>query len=125
MHSAQQRARRDGWFEVIAGKVIPAEGKPTCFGYVQTYDSKPKRRLYEALRAHWMQDNQQITFLTDGGEHIRDLPLYLNPQSEHLLDWFHITMRITVMANMGKSLRRPPPCDDIPETRPGRTRPPR
>ena len=43
-----------------------------------------------------MQANQQVTFLTDGGEDIRDLPRYLNPQAEHLLDWFHITMRITV-----------------------------
>jgi hypothetical protein len=56
-----------------------------------------------------MQANQQITFLTDGGEDIRDLPLYLNPQAEHLLDWFHITMRLTVMTNMAKSL--PPPVD--------------
>jgi len=54
-----------------------------------------------------MQANQQVTFLTDGGEDIRDLPLYLNAQAEHLLDWFHLTMRITVMAGMAKSLRRP------------------
>ena len=56
-----------------------------------------------------MQANQQITFLTDGGEDIRDIPCYLNAQAEHLLDWFHLTMRITVMANMAKSLRPPPP----------------
>ena len=31
-----------------------------------------------------MQANQQVTFLTDGGEDIRDLPRYLNPQAEHL-----------------------------------------
>jgi len=30
---------------------------------------------------------------------------YLNAQAEHLLDWFHLTMRITVRANMAKSLR--------------------
>ena len=57
-------------------------------------------------------DDAQVTFLTDGGEDIRDLPLYLNAQAEHLLDWFHITMRITVMANMAKSLRLPPPSAD-------------
>jgi hypothetical protein len=34
---------------------------------------------------------------------------YLNAQAEHLLDWFHLTMRITVRANMAKSLRPPPP----------------
>ena len=112
VHSSTQRSRKDGWFEVIAGKAIPATGKPTCFGNVQTYDSKPKRRLFQALQAQGMTANQQVTFLTDGGEDIRDLPLYLNAQAEHLLDWFHITMRITVMANMAKSLRPPPPAAD-------------
>jgi hypothetical protein len=28
----------------------------------------------------------------------------LNPQAEHLLDWFHITMRLTVMNQMAKGL---------------------
>ena len=107
VHSSEQRSRRDGWFEVIAGKAIPATGRDSCFGYVQTYDTKPKRRLFEVLRSQGMQANQQVTFLTDGGEDIRDLPLYLNAQAEHLLDWFHLTMRITVMANMAKSLRPP------------------
>ena len=41
--------------------------------------------------------NQAITFLSDGGDTVRDLQFYLCPFSEHLLDWFHITMRITVM----------------------------
>jgi hypothetical protein len=113
VHSAAQRSRRDGWFEVIAGKVMPTEGTPSCFAYVQTYDTKPKRRLFEVLKAQGMTANQQVTFLTDGGEDIRDLPCYLNPDSEYLLDWFHITMRITVMTNMAKSLQPPPPDPDL------------
>ena len=116
--SSQQRSRADGWFEVIAGKAIPACGRASCFGYVQTYDTKPKRRLFEVLNAQGMQANQQVTFLTDGGEDIRDLPLYLNAQAEHLLDWFHLTMRITVMANMAKCLRPPPPDPKFPDEPP-------
>jgi hypothetical protein len=112
VHSAAQRSRRDGWFEAIAGRIVPAEGPARCFGYVQTYDTKPKRRLFEVLKAQGMTDNQQVTFLTDGCDDIRDLPRFLNPQAEHLLDWFHITMRITVMTNMAKSLRPPPPPRD-------------
>lgn len=46
--------------------------------------------------------NQQVTFLSDGGDTVRELQLYLNPQAEHLLDWFHVTMRITVMNQMAK-----------------------
>ena len=113
VHSAAQRSRRDGWFEVIAGKAVPAQGRASCFGYVQTYDTKPKRRLVEVLKAQGMAANQQVTFLTDGGEDIRDVPCYLNPQADHLLDWFHITMRITVMTNMAKSLQPPPPDPDL------------
>lgn len=118
VHSSEQRSRKDGWFEVIAGKSMPAEGPAKCFGYVQTYDTKPKRRLFEVLSSQNMQANQAVTFITDGGEDIRDLPLYLNPNSEHLLDWFHVTMRLTVMANMAKSLRSPPPEPDLPQSPP-------
>ena len=109
VHSSQQRSRRDGWFEVIAGKSMPTEGPTKCFGFVQTYDRKPKRRLFEVLRSQGMQMNQQVTFLTDGGDDVRELSLYLNPQAEHLLDWFHITMRLTVIGQMAKSVRS---CDD-------------
>ena len=108
VHSWTQWTRRDGWFEVIAGKAMPADGRPRCFGYVQTYDRKPKRRLFEVLASQGMQPNQQVTFLTDGGEDIRDLPRYLNPQAEHLLDWFHLTMRITVLTQLAKGVRCPP-----------------
>ena len=59
VHSSQQRSRTDGWFEVIAGKAIPAEGRPACFGYVQTYDTKPKRRLFEVPKSQGMAANQQ------------------------------------------------------------------
>jgi hypothetical protein len=59
-----------------------------------------------------VQANQTVIFLTDGGEDIRDLPRYLYPLSEHYLDWFHVTMRITVLANMAKSL---PPLPEVPD----------
>ncbi len=53
VHSARQRSRRDGWFEVIAGKSTPRDGPAKCF--VQTYDTKPKRRLSGVLAAQGMQ----------------------------------------------------------------------
>ncbi len=33
-----------------------------------TYDDKPKRRLYDLLQSQGLQFNQDITFLSDGGE---------------------------------------------------------
>jgi hypothetical protein len=43
-------------------------------------------------------------FLSDGGDTVRDLQMYLSPESEHWLDWFHITMRLTVMGQFVKRL---------------------
>jgi hypothetical protein len=48
--------------------------------------------------------NQDITFLSDGGDTVRDLQFYISPWSEHVLDWFHVTMRLTVMGNTAKGL---------------------
>src|SRR5271157_4680645 len=93
-----------GWFEVIAGKSMPEEGAAKCFAYVQTYDTKPKRRLYELMKSQGLQANQQVTFLSDGADDVRELPLYLSPESEHWLDWFHVAMRLRVMGQMAKGL---------------------
>ncbi len=35
--------------------------------------------------------NQRVTFLSDGDEKLRDQMFGLNPNTEYLLDWFHIT----------------------------------
>jgi hypothetical protein len=91
-------------FEVIVGKSMPEDGPSRCFGFVQTYDEKPKRRLFELLKGQGMQMNQRVTFFSDGGTDIREVQLYLNPEAEHYLDWFHITMRLTVMGQYGKGL---------------------
>jgi hypothetical protein len=104
VHACEQTTRHEGWFEVIVGKSIPAEGTAKCFGFVQGYDQKPKRRLFELLKSQGMQMNQQVTFLSDGGETVRDLQLYLNPLAEHLLDWFHLAMRLTVLHQTAKGL---------------------
>jgi hypothetical protein len=71
---------------------------------VQTYDEKPKRRLFELLQSQGLQMNQQIEFLSDGGDTVRDIQLYLSPEAEHLLDWFHVTMRLTTMTQSAKGL---------------------
>ena len=115
---------KKGHFEVIVGKSILAfhredeEDRPSskCFGFVQTLDTKPKRRLFEVLHSQGHQMNQQVTFLSDGGDTVRDLQLYLNPQAEHLLDWFHLSMRLTVMQQTAKGL--PHTIQDEEETYP-------
>ena len=96
-------SRSEGHFEVIVGKSM-AESDSKCIAFVNRYDKKPKCRVFRMLKEQGMQFNQQVTFLSDGGDTVRNLQLYLNPQAEHVLDWFHVTMRITVMRNMVKRL---------------------
>jgi hypothetical protein len=104
IHAKDQKSRGEGWFEVIAGKSMPEQGAAKCFAYVQTYDTKPKRRLFELMKSQGLQANQQVTFLSDGADDVRELPLYLSPESEHWLDWFHLAMRLRVMWQMAKGL---------------------
>ena len=106
-------AHKQGLFEVIAGRSVVAfrrdeEGEAPsakCFGFVQTYDEKPRRRLWELLQSQGMQENQQVVFMSDGGENVRRVQEYLHPFSEHLIDWFHITMRLTALRQQTKALQ--------------------
>jgi hypothetical protein len=50
VHACHPQSRTEGWFEVIAGKSQPAEGAAKCFAFVHTFDTKPKRRLFEVLK---------------------------------------------------------------------------
>lgn len=100
----QEDKRKAGSFEVIVGKSLSENRPAKCFGFVNGYDDKPRRGVFETLKAQGLQMNQDITFLSDGGDTVRDLQFYLSPISEHLLDWFHITMRLTVMQQMVKGL---------------------
>jgi hypothetical protein len=54
-------------FEVIVGKSMSEDGPSRCFGYTQTYDEKPKRRLFEMLRSQGMQMNQRVMFSLTAG----------------------------------------------------------
>jgi hypothetical protein len=99
-------------FEVIVGKSILSfdedeeEKTPSLkrFGFVQTLDTKSKRRLYEVLQSQDLQMNQEITFLSDGDDTLRKLQLEMSPKATHILDWHHVTMRLTVLGQYGKGL---------------------
>ena len=45
-----------------------------------------------------------MTFMTEGGDTVINMALHMAPASEHLPDWFHITMRLTVMKKYVKGL---------------------
>ncbi len=91
-------------FEIIAGKSIPGKGPAKYFGLTVRYDQKPKRRIYDVLKSQNMQQNQEIVFLSDGEEALWNIQEFINPNSIFVLDWFHITMRITVLNQFIKGM---------------------
>ena len=64
---------------------------------MQEVDAKPRRCVFEVLRSQGLQANQQVEFFTDGAPVLRSLTSYLSAESSHILDWFHLTMRLTVL----------------------------
>ncbi|MFT4573018.1 MAG: hypothetical protein ACI85E_000212 [Marinomonas primoryensis] len=96
-------------FEVIVGKCFSKTKTGKRLGFVQTLEENPKRRLMELLNRQGMQANQQITFLSDGGDTVRELQYIMHPEAEHILDWFHITMRLTVLNQFAKGLKQSDP----------------
>ena len=82
------RVRREANFEVVVGQSLAEDRDNRYFGLVQSFDDRPKRRLHEVLREQGLQMNQDITFLTDGGDTVRNLASDMSPCAEHVLDWF-------------------------------------
>ncbi len=91
-------------FELIVGRSMPDDRDSRYIGLVHGYDRKPKRRLFELLKAQGLQANQDVTFLTDGGEEVRSLTELVTPEAEHVLDWFHIAMRLTVLEQYARGV---------------------
>lgn len=47
--------------------------------------------------------------MSDGGRNVRNLQWDMRPNAEHVLDYFHIAMRVTVMQQIARGL--PPPSE--------------
>jgi hypothetical protein len=106
VHAKSQPSRTEGWFEVIVGKSLPTEDRSgRCFGFVSRYDREPQGRLSAWLDGQGLQSNQPVTFLSDGGDTVRNLPMGLMPHAEYWLDWFHVTLRLTTMGQQAKGVR--------------------
>lgn len=91
-------------FEVITEKSFLTQVKAKRFGYVQKIENNPRKRIISLLTSLGMQANQQITFLSDGTENLREMQYRLYPEAEHVLDWFHITMKLTVLNQFTKGV---------------------
>jgi Transposase IS116/IS110/IS902 family len=98
--------RKQTHFVAIVGESVPTDGPAKRFGFVQSHDPKPRRHLAEVLRGQNLQHNQELVFLSDGEDSLRQLQYYLRPHSQHLLDWFHLTKQVTGLGQFFKGLAR-------------------
>src|ERR671933_1977794 len=80
-------------FVAIVGESVPSDGPAKRFGFVQNHDPKPRRHLAEVLSGQGLRHHQELVFLSDGEDRLRQLQCYLRPHSRHLLDWLHLSMR--------------------------------
>ena len=99
----RSRDKRQRHFEVRSPRPCPPIGE-TATSASYTPMTRGPRRLHEVPKKQGWRENQPVTFLTHGGDTVRNMALCMAPAPEHLLDWCHITMRITVMHQYVKGL---------------------
>lgn len=88
----------EGSFEVVVGRILSKNKGSRSLGFVRTIDSnhaasdRLKKRLCELGP---MTDD--VAVLTDGDPGLRGLLMSALPKATHILDWFHLTRRLTVL----------------------------
>ena len=65
------------------------------------------------IKSQGMQENQQVVFRSDGGEEVRQVQEDLHPNREHGIDWFPLTMRLTVLPPQTKGLQAERPAEGV------------
>jgi hypothetical protein len=99
-------AHKQTHFVAIVGEAVPRDGPAKRFGFVQRHDPRPRRHLTAVLRSQGLRHHQELVFLSDGEDSLRQLQCYLRPHSRHQLDWFHLSMRLAGLGQCLKGLAR-------------------
>ena len=86
-------------FEIIAGRVLAEDGSQRSVAFVRTIDEHSRTRVQRAVDALGGADDSLRVF-TDGDGALRDLQLSVLPEATHVLDWYHLTRRLTVLASV-------------------------
>jgi hypothetical protein len=97
--------------QVIVGKAMATGCEDRYFGLVRSRDDQPDRRLGAVLQTRGLPGSQAVTMLTDGGDSVRALAAEIVPGAVHVLDWFHIAMRLTGLGQYVKGLAHHDPVE--------------
>ena len=86
-------------FEIIAGRVLAEDGSQRSVGFVRTIDKHSRTRVQRAVSEQGGARDGLMVF-TDGDTRLRDLQMSVLPDATHVLDWYHLTRRMTVLSNV-------------------------
>jgi len=93
--ASDARSRQEGWFEVMVGKSLPRAGMGQVFAFVHRLEAQPTERMERFLAEQGVFPAQPTTFLSDGGETVRQAQGEFRQFGEPILDWFHVAMGTT------------------------------
>ncbi len=103
-------------FEAICGKV-EREGQPTRrFALVRSVAEQPHALLRAALQGQGWREGDPVTAISDGDPALPALVRSATGGSvEHILDWFHLSMRVQHVEQVMRGLcaLEPPPLDPL------------
>jgi hypothetical protein len=88
----------------MVGKSLPREGSGQVFAFVHRLEPKPNERMERFLAEQGVFPAQPTTFLSDGGETVRQAQGEFRDFGEPILDWFHVAMRTTQLTQSIKGL---------------------
>ncbi len=90
-------------FEVVAGKALDRDGHATRFAFVRNGGSEAVSAVGLALRHCGVNEATSVTVLTEDAG-LRAIHQQVAPQADHILDWFHISMRFKNLEQLACSM---------------------
>ena len=97
----------------MVGKSLPRIGTGNVFAFVHRLEARPNERLERFLVEQGVDPGQATTFLSDGGDTVRQAQGEFRQFGEPILDWFHLTMRMTQLSQTIKGLPVEEPEDTV------------
>ena len=102
VRNRHQRPERN--FEVIAGKALDRDGHATRFAFVRNGGSVAVSAIGFALQHCGVNEATSVTVLTDGDAGLRAILQQVAPNADHILDWFHLSMRFKNLEQLAKGI---------------------
>lgn len=86
-------------FEIIAGRVLPENQPQRSVAFVRSIDVLSRARIHHVVTAGGAEGSAPVVF-TDGDSQLRQVQMSLFPAATHILDWYHLTRQLTVLASV-------------------------